>query len=922
MAESDRLIGSSISHYRIVGKLGEGGMGVVYKAEHTLLQRFVALKFLPDELAHDAQMHDRLLREARAASTMNHPNICTIYDVSEEDGRIFIAMEFLDGVTLRQMVQQGPIKLGQLLDIAGQVLDGLEVAHSEGIIHRDIKLANVFVTKSGRAKILDFGLAKKSISNREAALGASAEGRRTPEEQLTSGLAALGTAAYMSPEQALGKQLDARTDLFSFGIVLYEMATGRAPFHGNTTGMLLLSIVQETPEPLRQINPDLPERLQQIINKCLQKDQAQRYQTASEIRNDLQRLQRSSGYREVALTGVADQTPVASTKRDSETGRVSPATEVVESVADTSSAKGRFDRLRWRWPWIGVGTAVLALLSTIAILRLAGNHAESPMPLVEVMPLVALQGKQTSPAFSPDGNQVAFVGYEGQQGAGIYTTLIGGEKPLRLTDNPSDCCPTWSPDSRQIAFVRLGKEIYVISALGGSEHKIFTGHSTGRSECSRVDWSPDGKVLAFSEPSENGLRSRITLLSFTDLTTRALTSPSNQEEYDCEPAFSPDGMSLAFVRGGFLGTLGELFVQSVSGGGPRQLTSDNSGGAPVWTQDGSEILFSSAMQGVRSLWRISASGGTSRPVAGVGEMAFSPSISRKGNQLAYQHVVRSESIWRINLKDERHSLAPPVRVFSGRGFIRRPNFSPDGKKIAFESDRLGYSDIWYCDSDGSNCTQLTSLHGVSGTARWSPDGHYIAFESLSKRYYEIYIVEVPGGQPRLIATFPGADNGAPNWSRDGQWIYFYSAHESGPFQLWKVSVKGGSAVKVTRNGGVYASESADGRFLYYSKFEQPGVWKMPLRGGEETQVLDQPISRLWFNWGLARTGIYFLNSSAKPNGRIEFFDFATRKTSSVFSLEKPSPTFAGLAVSPDGRSLLFGQSEYDDSNIMLVKNFR
>jgi Tol biopolymer transport system component len=298
------------------------------------------------------------------------------------------------------------------------------------------------------------------------------------------------------------------------------------------------------------------------------------------------------------------------------------------------------------------------------------------------------------------------------------------------------------------------------------------------------------------------------------------------------------------------------------------------------------------------------------------------SEARTRRPLAFQHVVYSDSIWRINLKDGAIPLAPPVRILSGRGFIRRPDFSPDGKKIAFESDRLGYSDIWYCESDGSNCTQLTSLHGVSGTARWSPDGHYIALESISKRYYEIYIVEVPGGQPRLIATFPGADNGAPNWSRDGQWIYFYSAHESGPFQLWKVPVKGGSAVKVTRNGGVYASESADGRFLYYSKFEQPGVWKMPLDGGEETQLLDQPLRRYWFNWALVRTGIYFINASAQPNGRIEFFDFATRKTSPVFSLEKPPSTIGALAVSPDGRSLLFGQNEFDDSNIMLMKNFR
>ncbi len=301
-------------------------------------------------------------------------------------------------------------------------------------------------------------------------------------------------------------------------------------------------------------------------------------------------------------------------------------------------------------------------------------------------------------------------------------------------------------------------------------------------------------------------------------------------------------------------------------------------------------------------------------------MAFMPSISRKGNQLVYQHAVESSAVWRINLKDERHSLGPPARAISARGINRRPNFSPDGKRVAFESDRLGYSDIWYCDSNGSDCAQLTSLHGTAGTARWSPDGHSIAFEFQSQPYYEVYVVEVPGGRPRLVPTFPGADNGAPNWSRDGQWIYFYSNHERGPFQLWKVPFKGGSPVKVTRNGGVYAIESDDGRFLYYSKLEQPGIWKMPLDGGEETRVLDQPGP--WFNWALARTGIYFLNFGNTPNGRIEFFDFATRETTPIFSLEKPASRFGGLAVSPDGRSLLYGQNEFKDSYIMLVKNFQ
>jgi Tol biopolymer transport system component len=595
--------------------------------------------------------------------------------------------------------------------------------------------------------------------------------------------------------------------------------------------------------------------------------------------------------------------------------------ESVPRGSTTAVAKRRLGRFTASRAWIGVGSAALVLLSAISIWQLR-KPAEPSLSSVEAVPLLAMLGKQEMPAFSPDGNQVAFAVSEGQH-AGIYTTLIGGEKSLKLTDNPGDCCPTWSPDGRQIAFVRLGSDkernFYVIPALGGSEHKLYTGPLNAIWSCDRLDWSPDGKVLAFSEPTENGVRSRITLLSVADLTTRQLTSPRNQE-FDCEPAFSPDGWTIAFGRGFFGGALADLFIVSSSGGDPRRLTSGNSGGSPAWTQDGKEIVFSSPMGGLRSLWRVPASGGTPRPVAGVGEFAINPSISHKGNQLVYEHTIHTNYIWRLDLKDARHAFGSPTRVLSARGFNLRPSFSPDGKKIVFESDRLGYSDIWYCESDGSNCLQLTSLHGISGTARWSPDGHYISFESISQDYYEIYFMEIPGGRPHLVPTFPGVDKGAPNWSRDGKRIYFSSADKSGTFQIWRVPFKDGSPVQVTRNGGVYAIESDDGRFLYYVKNDQPGVWKMPLDGGEETRVLDQP--RGWCNWQLVPSGIYFLNEGFRPNGRIGFFDFATRETTPIFSLEKPFTEFGGLAVSPDGRSLLYAQNELDDSYIMLVKNFR
>jgi Tol biopolymer transport system component/DNA-binding winged helix-turn-helix (wHTH) protein len=571
---------------------------------------------------------------------------------------------------------------------------------------------------------------------------------------------------------------------------------------------------------------------------------------------------------------------------------------------------------------VGIRSWTAVVLALVALLLFAGwklwqltrGHSDRPL---EIIPMAVLPGYEVEPAFSRDGNQVAFREINGHRNSGLFTA---GDSSLRLTNSPADCCATWSPDSRQVAFVRRNEskdDIYVVPALGGIERKVY---SSPRDLNPHLTWSPDGRVLAFPENDGTDTHSWITLLSLVDSTTRRLTMPPG-EDRDDSPAFSPDGSQVAFDRESIAGVANNVYVVSAKGGAPRRLTFDN---RPIfgltWDADGCEVIYSSIREGPAKLWRVSTSGGVPRPVPGVGLMAYSPSVPPKGNELAYRQAIGKDNIWRITLKDSKHLSGPPNIAIAAKGRKLRPNFSPDGKRIAFESDRLGAMEIWACNNDGRNCTQLTSLHGTAGNAHWSPDGRHIAFEFHPSERAEVYLLDVETHVSTLVSTIPGADNLAPSWSRDGRWLYFSSRRGTGPFQIWKISPTRGRPIQVTKAGGIAATESRDGRFLYYSKYEANGVWRMPLAGGAEVRVLDQPPGTEWFNWGLADKGIYFLNTTTTPRTTVAFFDFATRKTTAITSFDKPWGW--GFAVSPDGSSLLYVQSEFEESNIMVAKNFR
>ena len=798
------MIGKIISHYKILEKIGAGGMGVVYRAKDTKLDRTVALKFLPPHLSIDKEDKKRFIHEAKAAASLDHPNICAVYEIDETpDSQMFIAMAYYKGKTLKDKISSGPLPLEEAINIAIQVAEGLNKAHKKNIIHRDIKAANIMMTDDNVAKIVDFGLAKLK-----------------GQTKLTKEGTTLGTIEYMSPEQASGEKVDHRTDIWSLGVLLYEMVTGQLPFTGEYDQAVMYAIMNGEPEPVTGIRTGIPMELERIINKILAKDPEERYQGTADLGVDLKKV-----------------------KKDSK-----PELTSAKKIEKVIPAPGR-NKIPKRW--FIIGFTILMVATLLIIFSLQKPKPASLQVTGRVISLTAFPGLEDKPTWSPDGKHIAYMS-DKNGNFDIYVMNVDTGQALNLTKDyiGDDTNPAWSPDGNRIAFYsdRGGGGIYHLSNMGGAPILVINIADIPEIKFYlNISWSPDGSNLVYTYwrllsiiSVKSGKPKEIPLPTSTR--SRAWLSGS---------AWSPDGKRIAFTEPhDFIKLKSTIWTLNPDGSNPIKITDGNSfSNNPVWSSDGRKLFFISNMGGgSNDIWWVPIEAG-GKPFGSAkclmpGVNVSSIALSGDGTRLVFSKVVRRSNIWSIPIVDnhtftleeaeqvtfENHSitsldLSPDGKwiafssnrkgnadiwimnkktkelrqLTTSKASDTRPDWSPDGKHIVFSSDRNGNNDIFRKPVAGGITLQLTSHQKLDTSSKWSPKGDEIAFTSTRTGTSRIYVIPSSGGDPRMLTMERSGNHSV--WSPNGSKIAFRSPGPTGE-EVFYISSKGGKPVQLTNLVGV------------------------------------------------------------------------------------------------------------------------